>query len=308
MLYSMRELLANAADNKYAVGYFEAFNMDSMLAVLDAAEQKNSPIIIGFGGQFIGSKNRKVKENIYHYGVLASEAAKRSSVPCAVILNEADEIDMVYQGMQAGFNAVMYQKPGEDFNDTVCITKEVCKVAHMLNIDVESEIGELPCADISNDTQTKGKMTDVDQAEFYVNETGIDALAISIGNVHLLEGKTSTLDFDLLNELQNRISIPLVLHGGTGISPQDMKMAISHGISKINIGTVLKREYINAIKNYYAKNDFNNLDPHNIIGRGGNEDMLSVGRSAISKKVIEFIEIFGSTDKADLFNILKNRA
>ena len=306
MIYPMRNLLANAAKHKYAVGYFEAFNMDSMLAVLDAAEQQNSPIIIGFGGQFIGSKKREVKENIYHYGVLASEAAKRSSVPCAVILNEADEIDMVYQGMQAGFNAVMYQKPYEDFKDTVCITKELCKVAHLLNIDVESEIGELPCADISSDTQSKGKMTDVDQAEFFVNETGIDALAISIGNVHLLEGKTSTLDFELLDKLKNRISIPLVLHGGTGVSPYDMKMAISHGISKINIGTVLKREYINAIENYYAKNDLKNLDPHNIIGRGGNEDMISVGRGAISKKVVELIDMFGSTNKADLFNKISN--
>lgn len=301
MIYSMKELLNHAIENKYAIGYFEAFNMDSMLAVLDAAEQTDSPIIIGFGGQFIGSRKRIVKENVYYYGALALEAAKRSTVPCAVILNEADDIDMVYQGMHAGFNTVMYQKPEEDFEDTVSITKEVCKIAHYLDIDVESEVGELPCSDIANGTQTKGNLTDVEQAKYFVQETGIDALAIAIGNVHLLEGKTASLDFELLKKLRREIPVPLVLHGATGVAKEDMIKAVSLGISKVNIGTVLKREYINAVKKYYEQNDLERMDPHNIIGRGGSEDMISVGRAAICEKVKEFIDMFGSTDKAELF-------
>ena len=270
-----------------------------MLAVLDAAEQTESPIIIGFGGQFIGSKKRTVKENVYHYGALAAQAAKRSKVPCAVILNEADDIDMVYQGMNAGFNAVMYQKPGEDFEDTLRITKEVCKIAHYLDIDVESEVGELPDSNIATGMQTKGSMTDIGVARRFVEETGIDALAISIGNVHLLEGKTADLDFELLRRLRSETSVPLVLHGGTGVSKEDMQKAISLGISKVNVGTVLKRAYINAVGRYYKENDLEKIDPHDIIGRGGEEDMLSVGRAAICEKVKEFIDTFGSAGKGE---------
>jgi ketose-bisphosphate aldolase len=297
----MKKLLRHAEEHKYAVGYFEAFNMDCMLAVLTAAEQSNSPVIIGFGGQFIGSKKRTVKENIYHYGALAAEAAKRSPVPCAVILNEADEIDMVYQGINAGFNAVMYQKPGEDVEDTIRITREICRIAHYLDVDVESEVGELPCADITTDTQSDGSNTDVEKALRFVKETGIDALAVAIGNVHLLEGKTASLDFELLKKLHATIPVPLVLHGGTGVSAVEMKKAIKLGITKVNVGTVLKREYINAIKDYYESNNPETMDPHYIIGWGGSEDMIAIGRSAISNKVAEFIDMFNSAGKATLF-------
>lgn len=301
MLYPMKKLLRHAEEHQYAVGYFEAFNMDCMLAVLTAAEQSDSPVIIGFGGQFIGSKKRTVKENIYHYGAVAAEAAKRSSVPCAVLLNEANDIDMVYQGMNAGFNAVMYQKPGEDFEDTIRITREICKIAHYLDVDVESEVGELPCADITTDTQSDGNKTDVKQALRFVEETGVDALAVAVGNVHLLEGRTAPLDFELLEQLHAAIPVPLVLHGGTGISAGDMKRAIASGITKVNVGTVLKRAYINAIKNYYDNTNSEKMDAHCIIGWGGSEDMLSIGRNAISSKVGEFIEMFDSAGKAALF-------
>jgi ketose-bisphosphate aldolase len=301
MLYPMKRLLRHAEEHQYAVGYFEAFNMDCMLAVLTAAEQSDSPVIIGFGGQFVGSKKRTVKENIYHYGAVAAEAAKRSPVPCAVILNEADDIDMVYQGMNAGFNAVMYQKPGEDFDETVRITREICCIAHYLDVDVESEVGELPCADIATDTQSDGSKTDIEQALRFVEETGVDALAVAIGNVHLLEGKTASLDFGLLKQLHAAIPVPLVLHGGTGVSADEMKRAIAAGITKVNVGTVMKREYINAIKAYYDSYNPEKMDPHCIIGWGGGEDMLAAGRSAITNKVKEFIDMFDSAGKAVFF-------
>lgn len=299
-LISMKELLKNAQENHYAVGYFESFNMDAMLGVLDAAERKNSPVIIGFGGQFVSSPKRTVKENIYNYGAFAREAAERAKVPVAVLLNEADIESMIYQGMNAGFNAVMYQKAGEDFADTVRITKEICRVAHMLNIDVESEVGELPCADISTGTQTAGKNTDVQQAKYFVEETGIDALAVAIGNVHLLEDSKAEVDFDLLAELRREIPVPLVLHGGTGMDPDDLKKAIELGISKVNVGTVLKRAYIDAVGKFYTERDISKVDPHVTIGWGGPDDMISSGREAIAQKVEEFIDMFQSAGKAEL--------
>jgi len=297
---AMRELLDHAKKNQYAVGYFEAFNMDFMLAILDAAQETKSPAIIGFGGQFLSSQNREIQEDIYIYGALAREAAVRASVPVAILLNEADREDMIYQGMNAGFNAVMYQKSGESAGDTLRITKEICRVAHMLGIDVESEIGELPCSDIGSGTMTVGKRTDIIEAKSFFMETGIDALAVAIGNVHLLESDKSPIDFQLLSELREEIPIPLVLHGGTGIHPKDMKTAIQYGICKINVGTVLKRAYIEALGKFYTERDISRVDPHITIGWGGKDDMMASGRAAVTSKVKEFIKLFGSEGQAGL--------
>jgi len=303
-LISMKNLLKHARENAYAVGYFEAFNMDAMLGVLDAAESKNSPVIIGFGGQFLGSSQRNKIEDVYIYGALAKKAAERAKIPVAVLLNEADSEDMIYQGMQAGFGAVMYQKSGEDFDDTLRITRQICHVAHMLGIDVESEIGELPCAEVSDGSRTAGKNTDVKQAKYFAEQTGIDALAVAIGNVHLLENGKAAIDYDLLETLLEEIPVPLVLHGGTGLDREDFQKVISLGVSKINIGTSLKRAYIEAVGKFYSGAngiDISRVNPHVTIGWGGENDMIFCGRVAIAGKVGEYMDMFGSSGKAANF-------
>ena len=144
-----------------------------------------------------------------------------------------------------------------------------------------------------------GQNTDVDTAKRFVGETGIDALAVSIGNVHLLEGEKACIDYGLLEKLKSSIPVPLVLHGGTGVSAEDLKKAIRMGISKLNVGTVLKREYLNKVREYLNTKDINHIDPHILIGWGGEEDMISCGRAAIAAKTMEFIEILGSAGQAD---------
>jgi ketose-bisphosphate aldolase len=301
MIVKMRDLIKHAEAKKYAVGYFESFNMDCMLAILDAAEKSGSPVIIGFGGQFLSSQKRKYPENIFNYGRVAYEAAKNASVPAAVLLNETDDEKMAYQGMLAGFNAVMYVKPGEPYADRLRITKEICHAAHLMDIDVEGEFDELPSADMSNGTQTKGKNTDVGETRRFVEETGVDALSIAIGNVHLLEGEYSTLDFRLLQELRSELSVPLVLHGGTGVSDEDMKKAIRMGISKVNVGTATKRTFINAVKEFMDICDMEKTDPHAILGWGGDEDMLSYGREAVTNLICGYMDLFGSKGMAKDF-------
>ena len=297
-LVSMKQLLDDATRHKYAVGYFESFNMDSLFAVLEAAENKKSPVVIGFGGQFINSAKRKVKDSVYCFGALAREAAARAGVPAAVLLNEADDEDMVYQGMNAGFNAVMYQNAREDFERTTEITKAICRVAHMLGVDVESEVGELPSSNISDGSVTGGQNTDIRRAKLFAGETNIDALAVAVGNIHLLEGKKAAIDFELLAALRNELPIPLVLHGGTGIAPEDVKKSIKTGVAKINVGTALKRAYIEAVRGYLDENDVDGLDPHAVVGWGGSGDMIARGRDAIVRKTEEFIGIFGSAGRA----------
>ncbi|MEJ7587444.1 MAG: class II fructose-bisphosphate aldolase [Ferruginibacter sp.] len=297
-LVSMTELMNHALANRYAIGYFEAWNMESVLAVVDAAERTNSPVIIGFGGQFIGSGKRSIKENIMHYGYLGKAVAQNAKVPVALLLNEAREVPMLINGIKAGFNAIMYEAhdiPMEEFTE---INKYLVKTAHYWGAVVEAEVGRLPDADIATGTISDGAKTDPDEAAYFVKETGIDALAVAVGNVHLLEGKKADLDFDLIRLLRKKIKVPLVLHGGTGISDDSLREAIAMGMCKVNVGTVMKRAYIKSIQCYLQRNNVDKMDPHNVIGRGGDLDMLCGARVAITEEVVRFIKVFGSENKA----------
>ena len=299
-LVSMNKLMNHALNNNYAVGYFEAWNMESILAVVDAAEQTNSPVIIGFGGQFIGSKKRTIKENIYHYGYLGKAIAQQSKIPIALLLNEGREIDLLINGAKAGFNAIMYENHEHTLQESIEINKYLVKTAHYIDVTVEAEIGKLPDADIATNTISGGQKTDIDEAVYFVEKTGVDALAVSVGNVHLMESGKAQLDFDLIRGLRKKIKVPLVLHGGTGISDEDLREAVALGMCKVNVGTILKRAFINSIQQYLKQNDIENMDPHKIIGRGGESDMLCSARAAIAVEVTKFIKIIGCGNKAHL--------
>lgn len=299
-LVSMTSLMNHALENGYAVGYFEAWNMESILAVVDAAERTNSPVIIGFGGQFIGSKKRTIKENIEHYGYLGKAIAKNTKLPVALLLNEAHTVDLLIKGLHSGFNAIMYESHDLSIDEFTALNRYLVKTAHYLGAVVEAEIGQLPDSDISNNTISKGEKTDPDLAAKFVEESGVDALAVSVGNVHLLESGHAELDFDLIRCLRKKVKVPLVLHGGTGISEDDLKQAVALGMCKVNVGTILKRAYLKSIQNYLGTHDVDHMDPHNVIGRGGSMDMLCGAREAIADEVVRFIKIIGSENKAHL--------
>lgn len=299
-LVPMRNLMSHALANGYAVGYFEAWNMESLLAVLDAAEQTHSPVIIGFGGQFVGSKKRKVKENICHYGYLGKATAQHSKVPVALLLNEAHEVPLLMTGLKAGFNAIMFEGNGMPVNEFIEVNKYLVKTAHYFGADVEAEVGRLPDSDIATNTINGGKKTNVDEAVHFLRQTGVDALAVSVGNVHLLENKKAELDFELIKALRKKIHVPLVLHGGTGIDFEDLKEAIRLGMCKVNVGTALKRAYIEFIQSYLKHHNVERMDPHDVIGRGGEQDMLCGAREAVSDVVFRFMKVLGCENKAKL--------
>lgn len=292
--------MRHALANKYAVGYFEAWNMESILAVMDAAEQTNSPVIIGFGGQFLGSKKRKVKENIYHYGDLGKAIAQHSKIPVALLLNEAHDVSLLMNGLKSGFNAIMIEGNGMPIHESIEINKYLVRTAHYFGADVEAEVGKLPDSDISDGTINGGEKTNVDEAIYFVKETAVDALAVAVGNVHLLENKKAELDFELIGTLRKKISVPLVLHGGTGIAFEDLQEAIRLGMCKVNVGTALKRAYLNYIQSYLRDHHVEKMDPHNVIGRGGEEDMLCGAREAITDVILQFMKVLGCENKAKL--------
>lgn len=296
----MNTLLKHAQENKYAVGYFESWNLESMQSVVIAAENAKSPVIIGVGGSFIGNRQRKYKESLEVYAAMANTLARNASVPIATILNEADDISLVYQGIKHGFSAVMYQNEQDRYERIIQINQALVPIAHACGVSVEVEIDNLPVANIATGEQTECVYTDPDKAADFVNRTGIDALAVAVGNVHLLEDRKAQLDLDLVSRLRNRISIPLVLHGGTGADPDNIREAVHRGIAKINVGTVLKRVYLNAIQDYLKVSQIKNTDPHEIIGKGGSRDMLMYARDAMIDSILAFIRLIGSENKANM--------
>lgn len=293
----MSSMLKHARENNYAVGYFEAFNLESLLAVVDAGEKMKSPVIIGFQGGFLGNPKRMIPEKLTHYGALCAAVAKDAAVPVSTLLNEAASMDYTVSGIGAGFDTVMYQKPGEAIQDMIENTKYVAHIAHCMGVEVESEVGELPTAEVSDGSVSQGQNTDPDFAADYVEQTGVDALAVAIGNVHLLEGSKSRLDLDLLRTLASRIKVPLVLHGGTGVSDAEMKEAIRLGICKVNIGTALKRRYLQSVGSFYEKN-LDQVNPHVLMGEGEmGKDMSVTSRKEMMDLVCEYIALFSGENK-----------
>jgi ketose-bisphosphate aldolase len=290
-------LLRHAREHGYAGGYFESWNLESLLAVKDAAEESRSPVIIGFNGGFLGNRNRRRAENIHVYGRLGRAVAEQSSVPMSFILNEAVDTGLLRDGLKAGFNVVMHDHEGCSPEESIRITASLVRDAHQAGAAVEAEIGELPMAAVGGSLVSRGRMTDPDEAVRFVEATGVDALAVAVGNVHVLEGRKSKLDFDLLAELLRRVPVPLVLHGGTGIDPDELKKAIRAGVSKINVGTVLRRAFINSLKRYISENDVDRLDPGEVTSTGGDRDMLAAARSEVASEVAALMKLFGSTNQ-----------
>jgi ketose-bisphosphate aldolase len=298
-LASMKTLLRHAREKGYAVGYFESWNLESLLAVKDAAERMSSPVIIGFNGGFLGRSTRKVKENVRIYGRLGRAVAEEARVPMAFILNEASDLEMLREGLTAGFNVVMHDNEGCSLEESIRINASLVRDAHAAGIEVEAEIGRLPTASPSGGMAGAGSKTDPEEAVRFAAETGVDALAVSAGNVHILEGRKVPLDLQLLKELAGRVPVPLVLHGGTGIDRADLRTAISVGVCKINVGTVLRRKFVTSLRRYYEENDVDLLDPGEITSTGGGKDMLAAARSDVAAEVELLMKLFGSEQQSE---------
>ncbi len=295
-LMSMTRLLHHAVENHYAVGYFEAWNLESLLAVKDAAEQIGSPVIIGFNGKFLGNRTRRLPEDIRVYGSLGAAVASRSRVPMSLILNEADDMALLLDGLEAGFNVVMHE--GCAVESYARINSALVKAAHARGAAVEAELGELPSGAGGAGDLSRGTRTDPAEAQRFVERTGVDALAVSVGNVHILEGRKSRLDLALISELRRTVPVPLVLHGGTGIDEQDLREAIRRGVCKINVGTVLRRTFIDSLQCYLRKHDARRLDPGEVTSTGGELDMLAFARAKVGGEVTRLMGIFGSPGMA----------
>ena len=232
MLVNLNEVLKKAQKGKYAVGLFNTTDTDMLQAVIEAAEESNSPVILG------------TAEVLLPYGELkliapsVIAAAKRAKVPVVVHYDHGLTFDRCIEALKLGFSSIMFDGSAKPYEQNIAETREMVKVAHAFGATVEGEIGHVGEA-AKEDNLLTDMYTTPEEAKAYLEATGVDALAVAIGSAHGVYKKKPMLNIERLKEISSAVKVPLVLHGGSGLSDDDFKNTIRNGIAKVNIFTDL---------------------------------------------------------------------
>ncbi|MBO5494990.1 MAG: class II aldolase [Eubacterium sp.] len=280
MLVNMRELLADAEEKDYAVGSFSVANMEMVLGAIKAFEELNSPAILQI------AEVRLKQSPLEVIGPLMVAAAKNAKTPVAVHFDHGKTMEKIGQALDLGFTSVMFDGSHLPLDENIEMTKAVKALADMTNAAVEAEIG---CVGGSEDGSEDIAIncTRPEDAVRFESETGVDALAIAIGNAHGNYKSTPKLRFDILEEVDRLTRVPLVLHGGTGITPDDFIRCSHTGIKKINIATATFDSVEKTVRECYNENTIN-----------GYYDLQAAEVEGAYQNVKKHILIFGSDNKA----------
>ena len=232
MLVNLDEVLKKAQKGKYAVGLFNTTDTDMLQAVIEAAEESNSPVILG------------TAEVLLPYGELkliapsVIAAAKRAKVPVVVHYDHGLTFERCLEALRLGFSSIMIDGSAKPYEQNIAETRETVKIAHAFGATVEGEIGHVGEA-AKEDNLLTDMYTTPEEAKAYLEATGVDALAVAIGSAHGVYKKKPMLNIERLKEISGEVKVPLVLHGGSGLSDDDFKNTIRNGIAKVNIFTDL---------------------------------------------------------------------
>jgi len=301
-----KEIQLAAQADKYAVGAFNTSNIEITQSILEAAEEKRSPVIIATSSSAIKYTGIETMYQMF------KTLTEKVSIPVSLHLDHGTDFNLIINCIRNGWTSIMYDGSHEPFEKNIENTRRIVEIAHAVGISVEAELGRLVgVEDEISVSEKEGAFTDPDEAVQFVNETSCDALAIAIGTSHgayKFKGEPK-LDFDRLKEIRAKIGIPIVLHGASsvipevlalakeygaqlkdakGVPPKDIRTAISLGITKVNIDTDLRLAFTANVREFLAKKP-DIFDPRKIL-QAGKEGMKEV----VSKK----IEILGSAGKA----------
>lgn len=280
-LVNMKDLLLDAQKGGYAVGSFSIANMEMILGVIKAAEETSSPVILQI------AEVRLNHSPLHIIGPAMLAAAKSAKVPVAVHLDHGTTLSCIQQALDLGFTGVMFDGSHLDVEENIAMTKKVMETAKPYGAAVEAEIG---CVGGSEDGSVDIAMrcTSPEQAKLFYDETGVDALAIAIGNAHGFYKEAPELRFDILEKVRDTVSVPLVLHGGTGIEPEDFIRCHQSGIKKINIATATFASVEKQVRSDYANGKI-----------GGYYDLHQSEIEGAYQNAKTHMEIFYSVGKAE---------
>jgi fructose-bisphosphate aldolase class II len=304
MLVTNKDLMLPAIQKTYAVGAFNINNLESLLAVVEAATQEKSPAIVAVTPSSIKYAG------LTYIGIMVKTAAESAPVPISLHLDHGKDTETVTKCIDAGFTSVMIDGSHLKFEENIALTKHVVDLAHPKGISVEAELGRLAGVEESTVEEKEAVLTDPDSAKEFVERTGVDALAVAIGTSHgayKFKGKPK-LDFERLKLIREKVSVLLVLHGASsvpsriiekavkygaelggakGIPEEHIQKAISVGITKINIDTDLRLAFTAATREFFAKSP-EIFDPRKILGSS---------KEAMKEVVKSKMRLFGSSGK-----------
>ena len=257
MLYNMKELLTIAKENKFAVPAFNIGSLQILRAVMEVAEETNSPVILEI-------HPLEIEYLTDPFVLTVKEYAHKSKVPVVIHMDHGSNIYDVMRSIKNGYTSVMIDASNLPYEENVALTKQVVELAHKVNVSVEAEIGTIGAMNYETEGVDNVLYTDPEQAKDFVKRTGIDCLAVAIGTAHGLYPKNFTpkLNLELLKILNKEVNIPLVLHGGSGNPDEEVTASVSLGVSKVNISSDVKsvffkkcHELLNENPNQYEPCD-----------------------------------------------------
>lgn len=257
MLYNMKELLTIAKENKFGVPAFNIGSLEILRAVMEVAEETNSPVILEI-------HPLEIEYLTDPFVLTVKEYAHKSKVPVVIHMDHGSNIYDVMRSIKNGYTSVMIDASNLPYEENVALTKQVVELAHKVNVSVEAEIGTIGAMNYETEGVDNVLYTDPEQAKDFVKRTGIDCLAVAIGTAHGLYPKNFTpkLNLELLKILNKEVNIPLVLHGGSGNPDEEVTASVSLGVSKVNISSDVKsvffkkcHELLNENPNQYEPCD-----------------------------------------------------
>ncbi len=259
MLVTSKELLLDAQKQRYAVGAFNTNNLEITHAIFRAAEAKQSPILVQL------SAGALKYAGVEYLPMIVEKAARLASVPVAIHLDHGPSFEVVMTALRAGFTSIMRDASKLPYDENVAEVRKVVEACHAVGVPVEAEIGRIGGAEehvVVSDREAT--MSDPDECARFVDDAGFDFLAVAIGNAHGFYKGEPQLDFGRLEAIRDRVSVPLVLHGASGIPDAQITRAVETGICKINIDTEIRNALIRTMQQFTRENP-DQIDPRKVF-------------------------------------------
>ncbi|GMQ63996.1 class II fructose-bisphosphate aldolase [Vallitalea maricola] len=241
MLVNMVEMVKEAAGAKKAIPGFNVFGYEDAKMVIEIAEELNAPAIL------MSNKDAVAHMDLKYQAALYRAMGEDTHVPVCIHLDHGKDYELCAKAISAGYTSVMYDGSQLPLEENIANTKEVVRLAHAWNVSVEAEIGSVGY----NDPTIKAKAiyTEPSEAEKFARETGVDALAVAVGTLHRMQIQDAKIQYDRLEAIQNVTDVPLVIHGSTGLTDEDLTKLSTYRIGKVNIGTALRMAYGYTLRN-----------------------------------------------------------
>ncbi|MGD0329072.1 MAG: class II fructose-bisphosphate aldolase [Nitrososphaeria archaeon] len=292
MLESTKEMLEKAKEEKYGIGLFVIFNLSFIKPVIEAAEEAHSPVMIG---ATYGLAEASGGESFLAHMRVAAEEAK---IPVTVHLDHGKTFEQVMACLKYGWTSMMFDAANKPLKENIQLTREVARACHAAGVPIEAELGEMPVVKDQNKAEfPKEMMTKPEEAEIFVKETGIDILAISIGQIHhfpqIENGmhpvkRVAKLDFERLKKIRDVTgNTYLCMHAGSHVPFEALEKAISMGIVKLNIGTALSSVWTDTLRKTIIEN------PNEVMA----QKIVDPAEKAVKKEVSEYLKVLGSAGK-----------